>query len=301
MQTTRWSENEKRTLEEVIKAIISYSGDDTKEVGDKNFQFEKAFENNQIIELNYKEIKFNRIKFRYETIVSGIDLTLEERTSQKTGYILVYNNGEDNYIIIDKNSGAETLIRKLLGYKNQRKKINSKMLPLNSDFFIWMINKVYNNENILDDGIEIKTIKGFQGNTEDLLTKVTADGETVMNVISALSFLLESKNLNQTKIELQYNETHYNIELTLKQGKKNPVIEIEPKSYRGELTLKSVDFIDYLLLIVYVELMPKLFQCYKQEISNDEWNSVDGYVNFITEVGKDLSNRINERIKDVKK
>ena len=62
------------------------------------------------------------------------------------------------------------------------------------------------NEESIDEDCQtltINAIKGFQGDSDDLLTKVSANGESVMNIISTLSFLLESRCLNQIKIDLE--------------------------------------------------------------------------------------------------
>lgn len=59
---------------------------------------------------------------------------------------------------------------------------------------MWLISKVYGKENTISSENEelsdliIDSIKGFKGDTEDLLAKVSMSGESVMNIISALSF-----------------------------------------------------------------------------------------------------------------
>ena len=298
MQTTRWLDKENKSLDSVIEKIMSFKEDREKETGDKNFSFEKKFQENQEVILNSKKIIFNQINFKYDVIASG-DSPLEERTIEKTGFVIVYNSGTYNNIIIDKYSGAESLVRKFLGYKSQKNKIELNMLSLSNNFFIWLINKVYNGDNELENEIIVKSIKGFKGDTEDSQTKVTADGETVMNIISALSFLLESKKLHQIKVEVEYRE-HKNIELTLSIKKNSSVISVDKRKYRGKLLNEKNDVLIELILIVYLELLPKIFQAYEREINDKEWNTKEGYINFIEEVGKDLSERIKNRIKDIK-
>ena len=83
--------------------------------------------------------------------------------------------------------------------------------------------------------LSLESIKGFRGDTEDSLTKVSASGETVMNIISTLSFLLESKRLYQIKINLGYG-CHDNIELQLIN---NGAVVTEIKEYQGEFVLSS--------------------------------------------------------------
>ena len=138
------------------------------------------------------------------------------------------------------------------------------MIELDSDFFIWLISKVYNRENSIEvsenTDIQINSIKGLKGNTDDLLNKVTADGKTIMNVISTLSFLLESNNISRIKTDIEYKE-HQHISLTLN---KTSTIDTDLKDYTGILLGKELAFSE-LLLTIYIELIPNLFRVYQQE------------------------------------
>ncbi len=118
-----------------------------------------------------------------------------------------------------------------------RGEILSNTLELSGDLFVWLISKVYGKENTISSENEelsdliIDSIKGFKGDTEDLLAKVSMSGESVMNIISALSFLIESRNLNQITIALSYRN-HLNIEISL--NNKN-TIGFDEDKYLGEL------------------------------------------------------------------
>ena len=300
MQTTRWSDEERKNLDEAISKICSYKEDEDSETGDKNFKFKKIFVENQRIFLNSREVIFNYIEFSYDSIVSG-ELPIVDRTTVKEGFIIIYLANNRIYYIINKYSGAESLLRKFSGYKGKKNKIVSSMLDFSSDFFIWLIEKIYNKDNVLEnsknDEIIIKSIKGFKGNTDDFLNKVAADGETIMNIISTLSFLLESKNLNQIRIDLEY-ATHNNIELTLN-SKKISTLSVEVKNYRGSLNSEiSGDYLlkTKLILITYVELLPEIFQIYQEEKKQEFWTK-EKYNTFINRVGDDLMSRIKEKMK----
>ena len=102
----------------------------------------------------------------------------------------------------------------MLFYTGKGEVIKSS-LPFTADKFVWMISKIYSGENVLEGGSEflenltISTIRGFKGDTEDSLTTISAEGESVMNIISTLSFLIESKNLNQINIDFAYRTHKY--------------------------------------------------------------------------------------------
>ena len=88
------------------------------------------------------------------------------------------------------------------------------------------------------ENLVINIIRGFKGDTEDSLTTISAEGESVMNIISTLSFLIESKNLNQINIDLAYRN-HTNIGVTL--NNKSTVFVSEER-YIGELLQEHTYF-----------------------------------------------------------
>ena len=294
MQTTRWLDKYNKELSSVIEKIISFKENYGVETGEKNFKFEKVFKENQVININSRNISFNKINISYDIVDAG-EQPEEDRTTRKEEFLLIYSTGININYIINKNTSASTLIRKLNGYSGKNEVIKN-MLNLDSDFFIWLISKVYNGENNIetskDTNIQINSIKGLKGNTDDLLNKVTADGETLMNVISALSFLLESNKINQIKIDVEYKE-HQNIALTLN---KTLTIDTDLKNYSG-LLLEEEREMSFckLLLITYLELIPQLFQAYQEEKKEELWSS-QKYIDFLETIGSDISTRIKEKI-----
>ncbi|EKY28115.1 hypothetical protein HMPREF0216_00957 [Clostridium celatum DSM 1785] len=164
--------------------------------------------------------------------------------------------------------------------------------------FVWLISKVYTGENIIETesemlgNISLDTIKGFKGDTEDLLNKVSATGESVINIISTLSFLLESKNLNQIKLDLEYRN-HENIELVLTN---NGTVTTALERYQGEYEeFDEEELLAKLYLLIYIEILPLLVQAYKTDIDNDNWNSQKN-IEFLKMVAADLSQKVETRI-----
>lgn len=90
-----------------------------------------------------------------------------------------------------------------------------------NEFFICITIKKYNVKNVIESDnddisyLQLDSIKGFKGDVGDEQTKVSASDESVMNIISTVSFLLESKWLKQIKVDLRYEE-HENISLVKK-------------------------------------------------------------------------------------
>lgn len=294
MQTTRWLDKESNRFNDIINRILNFRENENIETGEKNFKIDKVFSEDQTITLNSREITFNKLNISYDIVDAG-EQPEEDRTTKREDFLIVYTTGINVNYIINKNSTASTLIRKLNGYtgKNQLEKNMSK---LDNEFFIWLISKVYNRENNIeiseDVNIKINSIKGLKGNTDDLLNKVTADGETIMNVISTLSFLLESNNISQIKTDIEYKE-HQHISLTLN---KTLTIDTDLKDYSGTLLTKEKELaFTELLLLIYIELIPNLFQVYQQEIREEIWGPKK-YIEFIEKVGEDVSERIEEKV-----
>ncbi len=300
MQLTRWLDNVNRNLDEVIEKFISFQTEynsSSDGVSLANFNFNKVFAENQIIELNDRRIIFNKINFSYDTISSGYG-PLEDRTRRTQCFVIIYSNGVNINYIINRNSDAQRVLREINKCEG-RGEIVENNLDISSDFFIWLIYKVFKNENIFEindtSTITLKSINGFKGDTDDTLTKVSADGDTVMNLISTLSFMLESSKLTLIKLITEYG-IHEKIELTLS---KKSIIGFEYRKYIGDFREEGEEkAISKLLLLIYLELLPLIIQTYKQEKNDDNWNR-EIYITFLKEIGQNLSRRVEGKIADI--
>ena len=161
-------------------------------------------------------------------------------------------------------------------------------------FFVWIINKVYNGDYVIETGnddfgdITLEAIKEFKGDTEDLMTKVTARGESVINIISTLSFLLESNKLNQIRLDISSAE-HNNIELHLTDRGTISTAYIKYMGIYGDST-KDI-WKAKMYLIIYLEIIPALLQAYQ----NDGWDN-EKNIEFMRKVAQDLSLKIDKKI-----
>lgn len=296
MATTRWKDDESNDFNEILKLLEKKPKDEISH--DKlhyvNWNIEKMLSINEQIEIDEKNIEFNLIQYKYDEIQPTRGL--KEKISTKEVIIIPYFDGTNINYIINRNSDAQKILRKLLKYSGKNE-IKKDMPELNKDFFIWLINKVYKNENEIkiheeDNSIKLESIKGFKGDTEDLLTKVSANGESVMNIISTLSFFLESNNLTQIKLDLAYDQ-HFKIELTLN----DQTIFVSEKAYTGafEKNSNGMELIAKLNLLVYLKIIPRLFQAYRKDIENKEWNK-EQYIIFLKKVAKELSDKVESRV-----
>lgn len=301
--TTRWRDTQENNLDALIGKIVTRNGtdffeqDDSSKAKYKNVIIDKKFGQNEKITLNGREVEFNYIEFSFDKVTAEDTqnpLPEEDRTVKNEGFLILYNDGIKNNYIINKNSGAMSLLRHLIGYKG-RGEISSNRIEMTSDLIIWLISKVYLEENSINSGekkLEIESVIGFKGDTEDLLSTVTADGDSVMNILSTLSFILESKSLKQVKIRLSYSD-HKNIELKLGI---NGTLEIDSKKYDGVYESQNRDLTtSRLLLLVYIVLLPMLKQWYVDEASSQEWGK-EKYKEFLSQVAENLKEKIDNKI-----
>ena len=115
----------------------------------------------------------------------------------------------------------------------------------------------------------------------DLQTQVTASGEAVMNIISTLAFLLESRNFNQIKLDLNYTD-HSNVSLALQKGTVNVLMNEYSGIFEDDTPEEKIA---KAYLLIYLEILPILFQEYYTDIGNDVWNE-EVYKQFLKSVEK---------------
>lgn len=297
MSATRWVDREITSLDEALELIkigkqaLSEEENDTSTY--KNCATKIKYDNNQTIVLNGRDISYNFVTFSVDQITPGPQPEID-RTRQIEGFVILYFNGTVNYII-NRNSDAQRILRRIMGYSG-KKEINKNMPVITSDMFFWLISKVYSGEDILENdeiNFNVEIIRGIKGDTDDSLSKVSADGETVLNIISTLSFFLESKNLNRVKMDISFRD-HDSIELVLNT---NNTITTEEQKYIGpyinDEDLESCKAKLYLL--TYIEIIPLLIQEYLSSIENGIWNK-ERKVEFLNEVAIELSERVEQKI-----
>lgn len=284
--TTRWRDTVVENIDQAIQKLIDDVTEEEKVTNIiwENWSIQKCFTDNKTIKLNGKDIKFNYITYAYDQV----DTTNENKTARKDGFIIVYSTGYDVNYIIDQNSYAMKLLRKLLSY-NGRNELERGNFDFSNDFFSWLIYRVYNKNCNIEVFLEkekkltVDTIKGIKGDTLDLQTQVTASGEAVMNIISTLAFLLESRNFNQIKLDLNYTD-HSNVSLALQKGTVNVLMNEYSGIFEDDTPEEKIA---KAYLLIYLEILPILFQEYYTDIGNDVWNE-EVYKQFLKSVGETI-------------
>lgn len=298
---TRWVDEKTTDFNEVDRLLMSDHPDETPEIGAqyKNWQIDKVFPEHKRAVFNGREVVYNYYSYSVDQIPGGTE-SYDDETYTKRGFIIPYSSGGKIRYIISRNTYAQTFIRKMLFYTGKLE-IVSNSVDFTGDMFVWLISKVYNSEHIISsesdtlEDLNIDSIKGFKGNTEDLLAKVSMSGESVMNIISALSFLIESQNLNQITVDLSYRN-HTNLEISL--NNKN-TIGLYDEKYLGELNQSThEEIIATCMILLYTEIIPILIQKYRSDVDANLWGQ-GRCVSFLQKVADDLAEKVKNRIEDL--
>lgn len=298
-RTTRWKNEKENNYEKNIDSLMDYKSIKEQNEGKKsyyqNFKVNKLFENTKEIELANENTKFDFFEVEYEKVREGTD-PIEERTDKMSFELLVYNNKGTTKYIISRSSEAMYFIRKLLKYKGQRE-ISDLKVKVDSDFFLWLIYKIYKEDNIFkvtygkdENDIALTNIKFLKGISIDN-NNVTSQGNTVLNLISTLSFVLEKGKIKQLVLCVSYGE-HENIEIRLETNGAIGIGDI--KEYDGifekdEINLRK----SKVLLLIYNEILPMITDYYNTDIKDKKWDSKTK-VAFLQEIKEEITDRIEQ-------
>lgn len=302
--TTRWTDRDIVSLDEAIALIMSENESLANDggVSYSNLEKEKAFEQNQTVTIDTRAYSYNVVEFSMNSITPG-STPIEARTQPIRGLIILYSDGNRVHYIINRNYDALKLLRKLLGYTGRNEIMENKFL-FSDDIFMWFVKIVSNKENefsFTDSNqneleLIINSIIGVRGETRDE-NKLSAQGDTVLNLISTLSFILESNLLKQIVLRTQYTG-HENIEMRLND---KGVVAVETDSYSGNYEdLEDPKMKAQVLLLVYLEVIPKLLQVYFEEKDEEKWNLSEKDI-FFNDVEKKLIERLQERKNEFRK
>jgi len=113
--TTRWRDTQTSDLEEILNKLKQDVPDETRTASTYwiNFHKEILFPNDKEVRLNDDNVVFNMVHYRYDQMTVQ-DTQAEDRPLTKSGNIIVYKYRGTIYYIVDQNSRAKKLLRKLL-------------------------------------------------------------------------------------------------------------------------------------------------------------------------------------------
>ncbi|MCU5582468.1 hypothetical protein OCF65_18700 [Bacillus toyonensis] len=302
MTLSRWTDNSKKTMEEILENMLNYENwidteKDPKTGEDLRFQITKVFGENQKITINNHEITYNYISYEYEKVrPSEEDNDMRSsRIYSISGYIIIYTDGTNTQYITNRsgNDGTKTILRKLNNY-NKKLEIMPNLFRISEDIFTWMIYRVLNySETSLEDDshLLLKKIIGFKGSTQDRLAEVKGTGNKIMNLLSTLAFLFENEQVSFINPRIEYQNETIEVSLDL-----NGTIDIDFESYVGDYLMRTeYERYSIVTLTTFLEIIPKILTSYHNDKDNGDW-SLDKKVQFFTGIGESIQEKINEKI-----
>ena len=202
--TTRWTDEKNDSLLAIENLLLAAHPDEILDdtASYMNWSIEKQFLDNKNIQLNGKNVEYNVYTFSVDYVPGGMQAE-DDMTMRRSGFVVPYLSAGKVRYIIDRNSDALTLLRKMLGYTKKGEIVISAM-PVSGDMFVWLISKVYTGDNLIESNsdaladLTVDTILEFKENTKNLLTNVSNTDETFMIIIYATEETIASLKLLPT-------------------------------------------------------------------------------------------------------
>lgn len=301
-QTTLWYVNDKERDFKAMEAQLAKGPFFSNSDNYPNFDI-RAKVSNQKLVISDSEVQFNIYEYSFDGPTTGTRIT---------GTLIMFCMQEKIGFIVDKASyrNALSFLRELCGYSGKKKTIVCKEYDTSirdGSMFLWIISKIYHNESNIEydtehntSNITLNSLDGVKGNIQMGLNSVSTQGSDVINTLTTLAFLLESKRLTEVGLNISFG-THKSIQLDIHTHNKLISLDVEPDVYIGELSNNQNLFpnggIDLfilrgaILLIAHLGIIPLLNALYKSES--------DGTM-IRTELVSDISEDITQRIKELR-
>lgn len=291
----RWKDNTERAFSDAISAILSKNGLQIMGSQYYNISVIKHYESTQICTYLSHDISFNSFDVSYQK--NGITVEDVEESVVECK-LIVYSVDNDSLYYIGDSFSFQPVLRLLLDY-TKRKEIKKDNYQVSSDMLMWIVSKAYSNENKIS--IEpfyeliLKKIVEIKGKTDDEVNQIEAKGETVLKLLSTLSFIFESSAYKSADIQLSYGP-YKNLIIRLFCADR---ISFDTSRYSGKYEgMGEYECNDRISILIYTELLPMILQYYNQEVKNNAWTK-DKKVEFLQKVGEDVKEKISQKIDQI--
>lgn len=291
MSWTRWSDNQSNTLDESIDKLLVNNEQlsNGSAVYYENLNKSLFYDAHQTFSFNNQTITYNVINFTI-TSVTG------DNSSTIRGFIVIYTFLNRIHYVINRNSDAKKILRLLLNYKNNNEIVAHNPI-FTDDIFLWCVKRVFeqqnsftlNNSNTNTKYLIINSILGMKGSTQDF-NKLSASGSTVLNLVSTLSLVLESKLIEQTTLRLEYTN-HSNVEMKLTN---KGTVDIELNSYKGaHEDDNDIERTAKVMLLIYLEIIPTLIDLFERDQRENKWG-IEEKNAFLTKIEIEINHRLSK-------
>ncbi|MBO0457536.1 hypothetical protein JZO77_12425 [Enterococcus hulanensis] len=263
---------------------------------------DKFFDDNQIFEIDGKTVTYNYFFYQHEYLkkYEKNNPLREKRVGSYSANIIIFNYNNKNNYIVNKGYNNTTLgkLRELVGYSGKLEISEQRIHGIKTDLFIWMIHHLLDNPKEYFDEIattKVESVIGFRGETDDKLAEISGSGEKIMEMLTTLLFLFENQNIS--KVETTIFRKNERFKLTL--GEKS-FVDIDFNSYEGDdfFGIREEN-LSKIAIKVFVDVVPSIILFFSNELDQKKWSEKKEEM-FFRSVGRELSKKINERLRNKK-
>lgn len=301
---SKWQDSSNRNINEIIDSVLSYEGKEsydplTKEKLD--YQIEDLAGENQSLEIGASTIEFRAFDYFYERpiLTHAQDELKTDRIAANTGRVIIYSEDNKIFYIINKSGESAKTALRFLSNQEHNKTVTYKTEDIPSDMFFWLIKKLRSNQNMLaeNEDLKITRILGYRGSGygDPKQAKINGSGNDVINLISTLTFLLESKKLSSLTTRMEQSKNTYEIVFNT-----NGTVDVDLKNYTGDYLLEDERIRDpKVILQTMLSILPLVMEKYKEDSEEKKWTKEvrvsfsDELVNYITEEVKKLNTKLD--------
>lgn len=278
-----------RNIEEIINNILDYENwrdneIDTYTSEPLDYSINKYFDENKKATIKESDFEYNYFEYKFDSLMKGQEQNpiFAERIKTTSGFFVIYTDGMRTQYLIDKARGSNALkILRKFNNSDKNKIIEAQAFVFESDFFLWLVSKFKNDNNIDEvEELVLKSVTGFKGLGNQNQATLTGSGNDVMNLFSTLSFIIEMESLTEILAQFQHRKNTYEIRFY----ENNSQIDINIDNYTGdyvkeEETLKK----SIVLLHCFIEIIPSVINSYNNDVDNNDW-SKDKKGEFSTQI-----------------
>lgn len=292
---SKWNDASGRSMDEILNSIFNKKGKayiDPFNNSELEYDITSTSEDNLELTINSSNFQYRALQYYYEQPRKGYETQImkNDRIVSHSGMIIVYSDGIVTQYIINKSTAqAKTTLRFLTENRENNKTVNHVKYEIASDSFFWLINKVRQNNKVIDSdkNCEVSRILGYAGSGEEKEATISGSGNGVINLVSTLTFLLESPNLKMIKVRVNMDSNVYEIMLNT-----NGMVDVDVNKYTGDYLLEAgKDRDPKIILESMLSIIPTLLDSYDNDILGKVWNS-----DIRKEFSTNLVETINEKV-----
>lgn len=305
MAYSRWIDNTNASLDALINKLMMNVESKTGIIDPFDnspllVSVEKVFkDSNQTFEINGKTVVYNYFVYQNEYLkkYEQNNPLREKRVGEYSADVIIFSYNNRNYYIVDKGYNTTTLgkLREMVGYSGKLEISEQRIHGIKTDLFIWMIHHLIDNPNDFFDEActtKVESVIGFKGATEDKLAEISGSGEKIMKMLTTLLFLFENQNISKVETTILRKNEHFKLTLG-----ENSLVDIDFNSYEGDdfFGLKE-EITSRIAIKVFIDVVPSIISFFSDELDSKKWSEKKEAA-FFKNVGKELSKKINERLR----